>query len=113
MTKYQYLILGIILGVALGFIIGKNYGMRVQGEIDQIQQSSHRVEVIAARISLPEGTVLKRADLSVMSVPEAVVSNPIFLNDVDRIIGHKTLNRLDAGQSLHWADIEGQAGTDQ
>lgn len=113
MMKYRYLVLGILLGLSLGFIIGRQYGMRVQEKVDQLQQSPHQVEVIAANKDIQEGDVLKRTDLALMNVPEGVVSNPVSLQDVDRVIGHKTLNRLEAGQSLHWSDIEGRSGTDR
>ena len=106
--RYQHLILGIGLGLVLGFVIGRGYGMRAQGDFDRkILQSVPRVEIVAARTALPEGAVLKRSDLAVVDVPAGEVNNPILLQDVDRIIGHKTLTRLEERQSIHWSDVEG------
>lgn len=78
-----------------------------------VQPSRPRVEIIVARIDLPEGAILKRTDLAVMVVNEGDEGTPVYLKDADRIIGKKTLIPLKAEQRLHWDDIRGRAETDR
>ena len=111
MNRYQYLLLGVVGGLALGFIIGRHYGMRMQDQTDRATyEVRDKVDVLAAGKDLPAGATLVRDDLRKMAVPTESVGDHVLREDVDRIVGRTTRAPIERGQPLRWADIQASTG---
>jgi hypothetical protein len=110
MNRYGYLILGIIGGIALGFIFGRAYGIHTGMQIAEANRRASmgpKVEVIAAAQDIPAGTTLEPRLLGKMTVFSSTVRDQINPEDADHIFGKKIIFKLKKREPMTWQDIEG------
>lgn len=114
MHRYGYLILGVIGGIALGFNIGRMYGIRTGRQIAETNRQvsmGPKVEVVAAATDISVGTALVRRHLGKMTVFSSSVRNTIRPEDAHLILGRKVLFTIRAREPILWGDIEGRPKT--
>ena len=110
MHKYSYLLLGLVGGIALGFLLGRAYGIRTGLQIAKTNltsQMGERIEVVVAPEEIPAGTILQYKHLAKMSDYAALARNAVLPKEAKALIGRKTRVVIKERQPVFWSDIEG------
>lgn len=100
---------GILAGLLTAQYIG---GIRedLARERAALLKANEKISVLAAAEDLPVGTVLKPADIGVLSVPRVSVGQQAILpDDVELLFGKKIVFSLKKRDPLMWTHIEGGA----
>jgi pilus assembly protein CpaB len=117
MKQKIVLIISIVIGV-LAFLLTRQY---LQGEkakiekmLEDFRKRTKMVWVVAAKNSIPGQTTISRKDLNLIEVAENTLTDrAIMNNEVERIIGKKTVFDVKQGKMVLWSDIEGGLPSDQ
>lgn len=112
LNKYIYFGLGIIGGLATGFILGKLYGMQVKTNREDIIQRTliedkiHETHVLVAKNPIPAGTKLTSELITTVIVSEKILGSAISAQDINMVLGEKVIFDINRGSLIRWADIE-------
>lgn len=112
MNRYVYLLLGLIGGIALGFGLGRAYGIRTAQQIAERNRQRYeamgpRVAAVAAARDIPAGATLTDLDLGTLSVFSSTVRSAVRPEEAQLILGRKVLFNIEARRPILWSDIEG------
>jgi pilus assembly protein CpaB len=97
-----------VLAFALTYKFLHDKELEIQKVKDEIRSRARTIEVIAAASDLPSGTTLRYQDLGTMQMLEASAPDQVVRKEeVNSILGKKTLFQIKARQAVLWSDIEG------
>ncbi|MGI6495343.1 MAG: Flp pilus assembly protein CpaB [Kiritimatiellia bacterium] len=105
----------LVLSVAAGLLamfLTQQYlaanNRKVERRLAEIDRRYAKIGVLAAGRDLPAGSILQRSDLKVLDVvASGVRGHAVPEQDVQLVIGRKTIAPLQTASPIYWSDLEG------
>jgi pilus assembly protein CpaB len=113
MNQKIILVISILIGVlAFGLSIKyfKSEAAKVQSELNRIYAGATQVSIVVAKRDIPEGIAITKDDLAfkrVLQQEVKVAGNAVLSEDVDLLLGRKTLFQIKHEEPIYWRFIEG------
>ena len=102
MKSKMVLLVSLVIGL-IAFWLTARY---LRSERQRLEGRTIKIQVVAAARDLPVGTVLKRSDLAVVSVPKNEISGrAVLADDFREILERKLVFNVGYGRAILWSDV--------
>ena len=96
----------LLVSLSIGLVAFWLTARYLKSERERLEGLAIKIQVVAAARDLPTGTVLKRSDLAVSSVPKnEITGRAVLADDFREILDRKLVFNVSYGRAILWSDV--------